>query len=138
MSDGVVQIGEYIAKRKTSQYCQHRKILYDQQNQTTECADCKEQISPFVAFMCLVRQQDYLHDYWRRRKQEVEELEKRTIVLKAARKAEIAWRKRDWVPNCPHCAEPIFPGDGFGDHSSNKKRAIERRKFTGKEPIPEN
>lgn len=81
----------------------------------------------------LVKRKGDKQDSIDRRLKEVQRLEASTVVLKAAKKVEKAWRSRSSVPTCPHCHEAIFPEDGFGGTQVNKKMAIERRKFKDKQ-----
>ena len=107
-------------------------------------------IAPFRAFLRLVENfqqawRDIKHaregyeQAWRDIKHAREGYEfvrKTHVRLKAAVRAQEAWRSRSMVPTCPHCHEAIFPEDGFGGSAINKKTALEQRSFKAKARKP--
>ena len=56
------------------------------------------------------------------------ELQKQTVVHKAAIILQNAWRKKKMVPSCPHCDRGIFPEDELGRSTVSKELELARRK----------
>lgn len=111
--------------------CYHRRISYDPSMRVVQCKDCGREVEHWAAFMLVLSRQQQTESDLARRYAELEALEKRADVglLKATRTVDHCWRSQTMVPTCPHCHEAIFPGDKFGMSSTNKKMAIERRRF---------
>jgi hypothetical protein len=126
----VLKIDDFRLKKKPRpEYtsCKHLHLIRDDELHTVECADCGVQISAYVAFKMII-------DRWVALKKRVEseariakEATEKTLILRAAQKAESAWRSIKSVPTCPHCHEAIFATDNFGSSSTNKEMALRRR-----------
>lgn len=127
--DNVIDFGQVRFERGfTANGCLHRRIAYDTSLEATRCADCGTPIGTFRALMTLLQNWRYKQQRIDRQLEQLRDLEKKHVVLKAAKAAESAWRKKKLVPCCPHCREAIFPEDGFGDDFISKQIAREKRK----------
>ncbi len=127
----VIQI-EDMRLTRSSRYhplteCNHMHLTMDGEGEIVTCDDCKKQISAFWALQMLSDQYRKASEKLDRKYKEQIAVESKTVHLKAAQKVEEAWRSRTMVPTCPHCAEPIFPNDGFGRHQINKQFAERMR-----------
>lgn len=131
--DNVIRFGEIKFKKKRENSCKHQGGMeYDPTTEQIECSDCGLILNNFKAFMLVVER---FGGYQAERKRDIEKLTKlkeETLVLKAAKEAESAWRSRSMVPTCPHCHEAVFPEDGFGGSSTNREMEIKRREKYGK------
>lgn len=125
----VIQIEEVRLEQINKGVCFHSHLCFDEHNEFIECKDCGLPVSPFQAFIILVRNYNQAVERFRRREQELEDLEKRRErgLLVATKKVDEAWRRKNMVPVCPHCKEAIFPDDGFGGHSIHRRIAEGRR-----------
>jgi hypothetical protein len=128
----VIDLGEYRVERKPHRpfdgSCQHKHMTVDQNGGIITCDDCGKQIDPFIALNLML---DSYAKYWAKLQSQqtrLAEQEHRQVHLKAAQRVEDAWRRRNTVPTCPHCSEPIFPEDGFGSSAVNREIAIRRRR----------
>ena len=132
----VVDIGTYRFKKvNTRSYgmrtgdCQHRNLTIDLNGEIITCDDCQKQVTAMWAVCMFLDYWDRLMRDLENRRKTVEELESKTVVLKAAKAVERAWRQRSMVPCCPHCHRAIFPTDGFPGRSSvNKQMELARRR----------
>jgi hypothetical protein len=125
----IIEIGSAKVSKIYHKDCQHKQLLYDPQERTIECADCKRFIDPFSAFMTIVHQIGREREKLDEKRQEILDLREKGLTLIAAKKVEKAWRRRDMVPACPHCEAGILPTDGLGDSMVNKKMDAERKAF---------
>lgn len=131
MADRVV-IGKKEFLRRRTKSCRHNNMVYNTTNETVECGDCKEWISPFQALLVTI-------DYWQDKERELKwredaivQLEEKKLHLLAARAMEKKWRSRSTIPCCPHCHEGLFPKEMLRLNLVDKNTALERRKFKGK------
>lgn len=118
----------YEAKQK--QECRHQRVTLDDMGHIVECDDCGKQIEAFWYLVNLCQQWEEWRQYRERiqnEKRALEEDKAAHIHLIAARKVEKVWRSTKYVPCCPHCREPIFAGDKFGDHYVSKPLALRAR-----------
>ena len=128
----VFEIADFRIKRKlrgssSSSPCQHLHITIDDEGEIVMCDDCGKQIGAYYALRMLAQRWGSYKKSMSRQREALEELSKKTIVLRAARAVESAWRNQSMVPSCPHCREAIFPDDGFGKTLVNKRMAQRRR-----------
>lgn len=124
----VIEIGSAKFKRSHKNNCNHRGTLeYDPNAETVTCVKCELILNNFKAFMILVEAYGQDKENRMREIQRLEQLKEETLIFRAAKRIESAWRSRDMVPVCPHCLAAIFPEDGFGGSMTNKKMEIKRR-----------
>jgi len=138
MSDNVVQFGDLYFKARGRRVaweqdrCAHKHLTLDSNGDMVMCDDCGKQVSAFWALQTIVDQWGQHARAIERRQERLNDEVKSVVHLIAAKKVERAWRSRKMVPICPHCSEPIFPEDGFGE--SNVNREIARRRRDAKRP----
>ena len=94
--------------------CHHKSLEFSEEGQTIQCKDCKKQITAWWAFLRMVRQFKTIADDLENVRKRLEEEKARALTHSAAIKVEDAWKRRKYLPTCPHCVKPISPMDGFG------------------------
>lgn len=97
-----------------SEECPHLHLLFDENGHTVECKDCGKEVSAWWAFMSIVERYEHEWERINTAKAEVAKAEARILTHKAAIAVEDAWRRRKYIPTCPHCKKPILPGENFG------------------------
>lgn len=127
----IIQISEARFERVHKGVCFHNNLCYDEMNEYVECKDCGRPVSPFQAFMVIMRAYRRGYELLKAKEQELNELENRgdLYLLKATRKIDHVWRSKRVVPLCPHCKEGILPEDGLGDECGSRPLIMERRRF---------
>jgi hypothetical protein len=132
MSDSdekVIQFSDLELRRRHTRrsLCLHRKLMFDPNEQTVECIECKDFISPFRAFLLLVeRHESALSHLKMERQSDVSDSNR--PLLRATRRVDESWRSK-MVPTCPHCHAGILPEDGFGSGAISKGVDSEQRRF---------
>jgi hypothetical protein len=99
---------------KATESCKHRRVSMDDNGQIVNCQDCEKQVSPYWFLRDFFERYDGQREKLEARMREVEEAEKRTVTHRAALIVAEAWRRRKFLPACPHCHHTISPEDGFG------------------------
>jgi hypothetical protein len=126
-TNNVVEIGQLRLSRIEANYarrhegCQHHHLEMDEVGETVVCLDCGKQVSPYWA---LEKLRGFWHDHSKRYKRELaaaQEERGAVLHLTAAKKVEKAWRSKQMVPACPHCARGIFAEDGLGSSMVGRK-----------------
>jgi hypothetical protein len=131
----VIEFGELRVRRAermtrlnaTTDRCRHHNMTLDDNGELVTCDDCGKQLGAFWALRLITEQYG---DAWRKVQATGERINREasaTLHLRAAQKAEKAWRSRSMVPACPHCHVAIFPEDGFGGIQVNRQIALARR-----------
>lgn len=109
--------------------CPHKNLTLDSAGAgIVICDDCNRQVSAFWALQMISDQFEHEMAKLKRQEKALEEVSSKTLHLKAAQKAESAWRSRTMVPTCPNCSQPIFATDGFGGSCIGKEWAEKLRK----------
>jgi hypothetical protein len=106
--------------------CQHLHITLDDKGEIIKCDDCGVQLTAWWTMNHFLEQYRKAREKILAREERQIELEKKTVVLKAALKVEEAWRRHKMVPICPHCHHSIYPADGFGEAMVRKPVADTR------------
>jgi len=132
--EDTVVVGEAEFKQRRAKNCRHLKMLYCTVDRTVECRDCGAYVSPFNAFLSIVKRLDYAWREIRSAQKALQEMKQKSLVLRAAKHLEQQWRKRKFVPACPHCRQAIFPDQALAMRGVNKDHAAERRKFLESQP----
>jgi len=101
--------------------CHHRNLEFSEEGETIECTDCKKQITAWWAFLHMAKQFKKIADDLENIRKRVEEEKARNLTHSAALKVDDAWRRRVFLPTCPHCFKPITPMDGFGGSKTRSK-----------------
>lgn len=131
-TDNIIEIKGKKYKKVWNPKCKHKSKTYCLEDRVIRCADCGDQLSAFDSLVEALRDIETIRRDLKWEKKQLQEDKDHNFHLIAARKAEKAWRKRGMVPVCPHCAEAIFPKDGFGDRNINREYAEQKRKFKDK------
>lgn len=105
---GDARVARGLSRREFSA-CNHRQMVYDPQERRIWCKDCERDVDPFDGFKILVEQFHAAEANIKRRRAQLEELEKVSIISRAAKQLDKIWRGRRQVPNCPHCKEALLP-----------------------------
>ncbi len=135
----VIDIGDLrVARgmsRRPSSSCGHASMHYDPHERRIWCPDCETNIDPFDAFVRLVSQLDTAKRQLGERAEKVAEAETHTLISRAAKVVDQAWRSRGMTPCCPHCRGALLPEDflhGFASVSTEIER--HRRAALGPKP----
>lgn len=122
----VVDIGDLRVARGLSRRpytsCRHNALLYDHSERRIWCSDCETNVEPFDAFLGLV---EHFHAAAARieaREKAVAEAERSAVRSLAAKAIDEAWRRRKYVPACPHCKTGLFPEDFAGGAKTTLSR----------------
>jgi hypothetical protein len=129
----VVDIGDIrVARgmtRRPPATCAHRKTVYDPSERRIWCSDCEAEVQSFDAFVMLVQQWHVAHKRLDDRMAKVEESESRSLVSRASKVMDAAWRAHKSVPMCPHCSVAILPEDvTAGVATTSRALVMARRK----------
>lgn len=129
----VVDIGDLrVARGRARRHfsaCDHLNLVYDMTERRVHCQDCESEVEPFDAFEMLVRRFHVFEAKHRALKETAEA----TIISRAARKLDEAFRSRKMAPACPHCNAAILPEDvANGVAMVSKELEVARRKRHGK------
>ena len=124
----VVDIGDLrVARgltRRPVRTCRHLGMVYDTQERRIYCEDCKNDVEAFDAFSMLVELHHHIEEVHKR----MREAEQHTLISRAAKRIDAAFRCRGMAPQCPHCRAAILPEDivnGLG--MVNKEMELRRR-----------
>lgn len=103
--------------------CPHKRLFFDENGQTVECQDCKKQVTAWWALFAMADGLKRMRERLEADQKMLDEEKAKNVTHKAALKVETAWRRRNYIPTCPHdgCRKPILPPDGFGGGGVNKE-----------------
>lgn len=124
----VVNIGDLQVARGMSQRplsaCRHPRLVYDTSERRVYCEDCKSDVAPFDAFLQLVDR----HHHLDAKAEKLREDAAHTVISRAAKRIDEAWRSKKMAPCCPHCKAAILPEDVVnGVGMTNKEWEVRRR-----------
>jgi ribosomal protein S27E len=135
MTDNVVLFADMAFKLRGARLfpddrCEHKKVTLDDNGGIVTCDDCGRQLDAYLTLRRMCAK-------WDEHKRELDAYRDRlareaegSMVLRAARQVEKAWRSRSMAPICPHCGQAILPQDGFGTAGFvNLQMELHRRKF---------
>lgn len=109
----VVDIGDMRVARGLSRrphaICPHRRLVYDKTERRIWCRDCETDVDGFDAFSRLVDHYDGAMKQLAERLRQVGEMESFQARSRAARALDEIWRRRKFVPACPHCRKGLLP-----------------------------
>jgi transcription elongation factor Elf1 len=126
----VFDIGDYELTRQryrpyNSTECQHKKLLSEDEGEILTCKDCGKQVSAYWVLMRWLDQYQKMIDNFTAQRAALIEDNEKAVVHRAALKIEEEWRRKKYVPTCPHCRKGITPMDGFGSgKTSDKQNAL--------------
>ncbi len=116
--------------RRPASSCRHKQLVYDQSERRVWCKDCETDVEPFDAFFGVVQVWEQASNQHKRRERELAATEAFTIISRAAKVMDQAWRKKSMVPLCPHCGDGLLPGDVVGGVAMAGREMIERRRLS--------
>jgi hypothetical protein len=133
----VVDIGDLRVARGLSRRphssCEHKTMVYDQNERRIWCEDCEKNVEAFDAFVSLVEWHSKAANRIKERLNRVAEAEKNTVRSLAAKAMDEVWRSRNMVPACPHCGQGLFPENfKHGCSSLSREYAEQIAKFRKK------
>ncbi len=110
--------------------CEHSKVTLDDNGGIVTCDTCGKQLDAYLTLRRMCEKWDSHRRELDSYRERVIEEAKGSVILRAARRVEKAWRSRTMAPTCPHCHKAILPEDGFGQSGSvNLQMERERRAF---------
>lgn len=111
----IVDIGDLRVARGRSRrpvsVCKHSQLVYDSNERRVWCKECETDIEAFDAFELLVGYFNAAANRLERREELVREAEEHSLISRAAKVVDHAWRSRRMAPDCPHCQTPLLPED---------------------------
>lgn len=113
---GDLRVARGMSRRPVS-VCKHSQLVYDRHERRVWCKECETDIEAFDAFELLVGNFSAASDRLERREERVREAEKHSLISRASKAFDEAWRTRNMSPCCPHCKAGLLPEDivrGFG------------------------
>ncbi len=120
---GDLRVARGLARRPYSS-CKHLHLTYDTSERRIWCRDCETEVEPFDAFTGLVEWHSAIEERIKR----FQEAEKHTLISRAAKRMDEAWRSHRMAPQCPHCRAAILPEDvAEGVSMTNKDMEVRRR-----------
>lgn len=124
----VVDIGDLRVARGKSRrppsVCKHQRLVFDTEERRIYCEDCKTDVEAFDAFLQLVDR----HHVLDAKAQRVREDAAHTVISRAAKRMDDAWRSKKMAPMCPHCRAPILPEDVVNGVAMASKEFEQRRR----------
>jgi len=131
----IYNIGDYQLTHKPDAYgevgkteCIHTNTIAYDAGEVIKCKDCGVQLSAYWLLMKLTKYFANERASIAALRETYKQEQEKGLTLKAAQQVEHAWRSHKYIPQCPHCREPITPQDGFGSLKSSKKRAESQAK----------
>jgi len=113
--ENVVQIGDFTAKygrgKRYSKPCEHNRLVYSPEEKRVWCQDCESTVDPFDAFYRIVRSLSDGEQELKSRREALERDEDQSLLSRAAKAVDRAFRRRKMIPVCPHCKEGLLPED---------------------------
>ena len=107
---GDARVARGLSRRPVS-VCNHKNMVYDQNERRIWCKECETNVDGFDAFRILVEYFAAAQAAIVRDQERIEEAVKFNITRIAAKNMEEAFRRKRMVPCCPHCGCGIFPED---------------------------
>ncbi|WP_454691187.1 hypothetical protein [Achromobacter aloeverae] len=124
----VVDIGDLrVARglsRRVPSTCRHLRLAYDTSERRIYCQDCETDVEGFDAFLQMVER----HHYLQAKSEKLHQDAAHTIISRAGKRMDEAWRSRNMAPCCPHCSKAILPEDVVnGVSMTNKEWEMRQR-----------
>jgi hypothetical protein len=131
----IFNIGDYQLTHSPDNYgeagvkeCLHSNVLAEDAGEIIRCKDCGMQLSAYWLLMKLTKYFADEREYIAAQRAAYKQDQEKGLTLKAAQDVEHAWRSHKYIPQCPHCHEPITPRDGFGNSKLSKNLAEHQAK----------
>jgi len=86
--------------------CVHQRFTIDRHHGSVHCVDCGDAVSAFHALTLVAQHDSALHQSWKARRKEMEEIKAYQPWLRAVKALEKIWRGR-MLPMCPHCGRGV-------------------------------
>ena len=125
---GDIRVARGLSRRPSRLKCPHRKLVYDESERRVWCSDCETSIDGFEAFLALVGQVHSVQSQTDRMIRRAEEAEAHTLISRAAKVVDKAWRGRRMAPCCPHCMGALLPEDFADGLKASKSLRLERER----------
>lgn len=122
---GDIRVARGLSRRPHS-VCNHKQLVYDQNERRIWCKDCEKDVEPFDAFAHVVEQYHKAYAYITSRFEELSQAETFQARSLAAREIDKVWRSKKMVPACPHCRQGLFPEDFKNGCSSLSREYAEQ------------
>ncbi|MDH2051202.1 hypothetical protein [Achromobacter marplatensis] len=124
----VVDIGDLrVARgmsRRVHSTCRHLRLAFDTSERRVYCQDCEKDVEPFDAFLQLVER----HHHLEAKAEKIRQDAAHTVISRAAKRMDEAWRSKTMAPLCPHCTKAIMPEDVVnGVGMTSKEWEVRRR-----------
>lgn len=129
----VVDIGDARVRRGRTRRpfttCRHIHMTYCSTERRVWCDDCETEVESFDAFVLLVENFHRQAERHKQREQAIQQAETHSLISRASKVMDAAWRAHKTAPLCPHCMATILPEDvANGVAVSSKTIAYARRK----------
>lgn len=136
MSGVLIQIGEmewHDLKRQFSlprpKECAHKRLQYVEHGELLLCLDCDKQVSAVWALRMYFTQYVREKELLAAAQAQLEADSQRLVVHRGALLVQDAWRRRKYLPSCPHCHKPIEPTDRFGGCGNSQRELAKPLEF---------
>lgn len=129
----VIDLAGYKIERGSAGHsvrCKHQHLVYDDVERRIWCDDCNQTIEHYDAFMVIFNNYEKMQSHAKRVVEEANEAHKHSIISRAAKMLDKAFRKRKTTPCCPHCRRGLLAEDFAGGitHQVSREFEIARRK----------
>lgn len=104
-----------------SEECAHKRLQYVEHGELLLCLDCDKQVGAIWALRMYFTQVEREKEKLAAERTELEADTKKAVIHRAALAVQDAWRRRKYLPTCPHCRKPIEPSDRFGRSGTTQK-----------------
>lgn len=141
LPDNIVQLTTLQINRHKKKHCEcynsyprkYPSYEIDSENREVICRHCKNIVDPFEALLNIAHNDEKRNEQINLLFKQAEELINYKPWLRTIKVIEKNVRGGEMIPYCPHCHKGILMEE-LADGFINKKRELERRKFTNKNP----
>lgn len=133
---GDIRVARGLSRRSPLLACAHRKMVYDERERRIWCDDCESTVEPFDAFRALVEQFDKASKRADKEIKEARAALEHSLIARAAKVVDKAWRSRRMAPCCPHCSRGLLPEDFANGLKRSVSLMLERQKRKSNQTPP--
>lgn len=105
--------------------CEHKRVMYDQQDRRVWCQDCERTIDSFDAPMMMVRHFRSMNSEATHKLRQAREVLGKTARLRATKELDKIWTGNVMAVQCPHCKAGLLPEDFANGASAAWSRELE-------------
>lgn len=118
--------------------CEHKHMVYCQDERRVWCENCKRTIDNFDALMVVVYHLENMQREANAKLRAAEEAARHAARLRAVKALDRAWSGNVAAVGCPHCGGGLLPEDFVNGGFSSTSREIEiaRRRAARRAPSP--